>query len=667
MSLLNVRRAVARSRQLKVGIASISLACGGGTDATKPPSQPQTAAVATVIVSGGTVVGVSQTIQLTATPRDGSGNQLNDRTINWTTSSLAVATVSSTGLVTGLVAGSATITATVEGKTGTASVAVTDVVVPGAVATVSVSGGNAVGVSQTIQLTANPRDGFGNQLNDRPINWTTSSPTVATVSGTGRVTGLAAGSATITATVEGKTGTALVAVTDVAVASVSIGRTSVTVASHQLLSLNATARDESGIVIPGTPNWTTSDPAIVAIEADGSLEGLSAGMATVTAWANGKSASAQVTVIAFASIAAGSRDICALTFEGAMYCAGMRFTDRARPVWPTVRWSQIDEAGENEGLPVAHLCGVTIGGEVMCWGTNSSGELGVGDTADRNTPTLVSIPERVTQVSTGAYHTCALTTGGSIYCWGKNSFGQLGNGNSVDALEPVRTATPEKFVQVSTGFQQTCALSIQGRVLCWGRNVLGELGRGNWADGVPFPFPAAVVSSSQFKSVSLKGSHSCALSTVGQAYCWGANTVFELGQVTTELCSGDHPCGTIPRPVSGGMTFETVASSGFGGCGVTESGSVRCWGLDIQSALGVNGSVPTCPVEGAARGCTSAPLQGPAGFKTLSGSERNYCGIRANGGAYCWGGNSRGQLGVPEITESAIPRVFAIDPAVVLR
>jgi hypothetical protein len=121
-----------------------------------------------------------------------------------------VATVNGSGLVTGVVAGTATITATSEGQSGTASVTVT--LAP--VATVSVSpAAPSVNVGQAVQLTVTLKDANGNTLTGRVVTWGSSNPAAATVNGSGLVTGVAAGSATITATSETKTGTAVITVT----------------------------------------------------------------------------------------------------------------------------------------------------------------------------------------------------------------------------------------------------------------------------------------------------------------------------------------------------------------------------------------------------------------------------------------------------------------------
>jgi len=155
-------------------------------------------------------VNEGKTVQLTATPKDGGGNPLSGRTIAWSSSNTAVATVSSSGLVTGKVAGSATITATSEGQSGAS--AITVVHVPVASVTVSPASGS-VPVGSTLQLTATPKDASGNALTGRTITWSSSDNSVATVSSSGLVSGVVAGSATITATSEGQSGPSAITVT----------------------------------------------------------------------------------------------------------------------------------------------------------------------------------------------------------------------------------------------------------------------------------------------------------------------------------------------------------------------------------------------------------------------------------------------------------------------
>ena len=157
-------------------------------------------------------IAAGQTVQLTATPRDGSGNALTGRVVTWATDNGAVATVNASGLVTGAAAGPATITATSEGMSGAAAVTVAPS--SAAVASVAVSPATASRqVGQTVQLTATPRDASGTALIGRVVTWASSNPAIATVTGSGLVSGVAAGPATITATSEGQSGSAAITVT----------------------------------------------------------------------------------------------------------------------------------------------------------------------------------------------------------------------------------------------------------------------------------------------------------------------------------------------------------------------------------------------------------------------------------------------------------------------
>ncbi|OLD97010.1 MAG: hypothetical protein AUG80_12710 [Candidatus Rokubacteria bacterium 13_1_20CM_4_68_9] len=167
--------------------------------------------VASVTVSPGSaslVVGATQ--QFTAVTKDAAGNTLTGRTVTWASSNTAAATVSGSGLATGVAAGTATITATSETMSGTAVVTVTNV----PVASVTVSPASAtLSVGGTAQLAAVTKDAAGNTLTGRTVTWASSNTAAATVSGSGLATGVAGGTATITATSEGQSGTAAITVT----------------------------------------------------------------------------------------------------------------------------------------------------------------------------------------------------------------------------------------------------------------------------------------------------------------------------------------------------------------------------------------------------------------------------------------------------------------------
>jgi hypothetical protein len=195
-----------RTRFVLAPLVTLALTLGCGGDSSGPP------AVATVDVSAASDIAVGQTVQLTATPRDASGTALSGRTVTWSSSNATAATVSNSGVVAGVAAGATTITATIEGKTGTRDITV----LPPPVVTVTVTAAQTtLQTGTTTQATAVTRDGAGNVLTGRTVTWATSDPAVASISNSGLVTGLTTGSVTITATSENRTGTVQIAVTSI--------------------------------------------------------------------------------------------------------------------------------------------------------------------------------------------------------------------------------------------------------------------------------------------------------------------------------------------------------------------------------------------------------------------------------------------------------------------
>src|SRR5256885_1790772 len=266
---------------------------GGVADTAVVRVAPIPVRTVTVAPASASVL-VGQLLPLSATLADSAGNVLSGRPVTWASSNTVVATVSSTGLVSGLAPGVATITATSEGMSGTAAVTVT--VAP--VAAVSVSpGAPSVVIGGTAQLTAVLRDANGNPLSGRTVTWATSNGGVATVSATGLVMGVAVGGATITATSEGKSGAATVTVTPVPVASVSVSPAAPALLVAATVQLTATPKDASGTALSGRSiSWATSNASAATVSANGLVTGVAAGTATITATSEGKSGTASVTV-----------------------------------------------------------------------------------------------------------------------------------------------------------------------------------------------------------------------------------------------------------------------------------------------------------------------------------------------------------------------------------
>lgn len=281
-----------------IALLGLLAACGGdsGGNVVVPPSPPPAAVTAMVEVaglSGGMRVG--QTVQLSATAKDAAGNALSGRSFTWASTSEAVASVSAGGMVTSLTPGTATIRATADGKTGEVTLSIT----PRPVGSVTVSPQAAsIVVGATQQLTAVVYDTAGGALADRVVSWTSSDPAVAAVAANGMVSATGAGGpVTITASAEGKTGTAAITVAPVPVATVTLEPGSVSLQVGATAQFRVVARDAAGNVLVGrSAMLVSSNAAVATVDDAGVVRGVAAGTAVLTATSEGKTGTAAITV-----------------------------------------------------------------------------------------------------------------------------------------------------------------------------------------------------------------------------------------------------------------------------------------------------------------------------------------------------------------------------------
>ena len=160
--------------------------------------------------------------------------------------------------------------------------------------------------------------------------------------------------------------------------------------------------------------------------------------------------------------------------------------------------------------------------------------------------------------------------------------------------KPVRVNTDgiykPAFAMVSAGRYHTCGLTKIGRAYCWGDDYAGKLGNGILAGDSPTPVAVETsgIGHPIFIQVTAGYLHSCGLTEAGIAYCWGDDYMAQLG-------NGDALGGSlVPVPVdasvlSGGETFSQLTAGYFSTCGVTSTGAAYCWGWDDHGRLGCHG------------------------------------------------------------------------------
>ena len=241
-----------------------------------------------------------------------------------------------------------------------------------------------------------------------------------------------------------------------------------------------------------------------------------------------------------------------------------------------------------------HSCAIASTNDVICWGENSSGQLGDGTVAPRVSPVNLKLDEQVSELALGESHSCAITFAQDVYCWGANSFGQLGINSAVDSVLPVKVdlGAGAMALHIAAGAAHTCAVLQDNTMKCWGLNNGYQLGTGTTANSL---VPVLAVTTGvvyPIAHMSAAGNNTCMTGVGGQAYCWGKisgcvqNTI---GRVPTTCMAG----GTFPSEgIRLTASWNMMVTNGWVNTGVdrTPLGQATCFGSTIftggQSASG---------------------------------------------------------------------------------
>jgi cysteine-rich repeat protein len=267
-----------------------------------------------------------------------------------------------------------------------------------------------------------------------------------------------------------------------------------------------------------------------------------------------------------------------------------------------------------------HTCALFEVGSLTCWGLNSTGQLGVGDSRDRDLlkggakqDDLRSVElgngRRASAVAAGGSHTCAILEDHSLKCWGANDHGQLGIQNtSYRGIDPLDTESERTDVNlgsgrtarvVATGENHTCAILDNQALKCWGANDHGQLGLGDTVNrgGAPGDMgdalPEVNLGGAHAMALAMGESHTCALLDDDTVLCWGANAYGQLGQGDKEERSSAYSAeqgSSKTVDLGTGRHALQIASGYMHNCALLEDGSVKCWGRNEYGQLGVEDS-----------------------------------------------------------------------------
>ena len=369
-------------------------------------------------------------------------------------------------------------------------------------------------------------------------------------------------------------------------------------------------------------------------------------------------------------VVAGKYQTCALLGLGVMQCWGWNVygqlgnNSTANSPAPVVA-KALPGGAMAVTMGSGHSCQLDTFGGVVCWGYNSSGQLGNGTTTSSLTP--VAVPGLATAVAvatsnivvngstytqptstivTGYVHTCGLTNAGGVRCWGQNNHGQLGNNSTSASLWPApvtNLAVGVAAIAAGSESSHTCALTNTGGALCWGLNNSGQLGNGATADS---PVPVAVTNlGSGVAAITPGNAHTCALTTGGGVQCWGSGVFGQLG-------NGTNTNSLTPVGVAGlGSGVVAITAGSRHECALTASGSVQCWGWNLLGQLGNGANADSyTPV--------TTTLSGPAG--AIAAGSDHTCALLASGAVQCWGSNTFGELGSGSATPTPVSTAVGV-------
>ena len=256
-------------------------------------------------------------------------------------------------------------------------------------------------------------------------------------------------------------------------------------------------------------------------------------------------------------------------------------------------------------------------------------------------------------VTVGVEHTCAIKTSGAAYCWGNNQYGQLAvahldttcgtdNAKIRCSLTPQPVQAGAKFLSISAGSKHTCAITVVREAFCWGSNEFGQVGDFAFTG----PTLTKVPGSLGWSQISAGYTHTCAVRTDGALFCWGANDRGQLGNGVL-----GSPGGLIRVQLGAPVAFVSAGQQHT--CARTTVGAVFCWGAiwtGRESGLELTKSQPS-----------PQPVPNAPAFAALSVGVFTVCGADASGFAYCWEANPRGEMGNGTEDGSVTPQRVATD------
>ena len=362
--------------------------------------------------------------------------------------------------------------------------------------------------------------------------------------------------------------------------------------------------------------------------------------------------------------------------------------------------SQLMAAGK------AHAVFIQSGFDATSWGTNTSGELGHGNTTSTKVPVSYTGPaprqvaagdsftvaidqygqlwavgksdkgqtglgakssplttptqfntggSTYTVVAAGTSHGAAISTGGLLTTWGDNSKGEIGNGSTASVITSASVGNPltDRWIAISLGNTFSVALKNDGSAWAWGHDSSGQLGINSTTDKNT---PQAITSSTPWTAISAGDSHVLGIKADGTLWAWGLNDKSQIGISSLATTALQKTPAQITSP-SG--TWIAVSAGGHDSFALKADGTLWAWGDNGDGQLGIsNGNA-----------AVKVPTQVGAGFQFVKAGYDFTIGVTADGNVFTWGHGSGDQLGNGGTANTTVPGtaiLYAVKPGAVM-
>ena len=326
---------------------------------------------------------------------------------------------------------------------------------------------------------------------------------------------------------------------------------------------------------------------------------------------------------------------CAVGDSGSVWCSGWGSSGQLGDGTTSAHYQLSRVLNVSGATRVAagwdHSCAIVALGVVKCWGANATGQLGDGTVNAARRAVVVSGVSGAVEISAGRGSTCVVLNTGSVKCWGDNSQKQLGNNSVVTyssvAVDVSGITTASK---IALAQYTTCALLVDTTVKCWGDNRYSQVSNGGIVS--PQVVPSLVANLTGVVSLSSDPGADvfCALTTSGQAWCWGANGAGQRGNGNTNA----NPWMTSPNGLASGVLSIAVGSGHS--CAALTGNVIKCWGFNTQG--GASGGTSTTNV------LIPTTITGATGSAVMAGLYSS-CSYSSSSTWQCWGSNSSFERG----------------------